>query len=200
MRTLIGALLAVVLLTSTMSTAAEAQRLDRRQHGWLAVDAFFTAYQLEALLDQQSPHLAGGGLRVLFNAAPITGLDAGFVRRTGVGGYVIYTPTRDNVRSWHFGAQVDFRLLGAPAGGFLDPIISLGAGAMRVDTPDEPAIQRYGGEIGVSETFATLTPGIGARIHFGRGFALRGDLRSVAVFGQELTHHPEFSGGLSLLF
>lgn len=200
MRTSIGALLAIVLFTSAVPAAVNAQRLDRRAQGWLSVDAFFTAYQLQALLDQQSPHLAGGGVRVLFNAAPITGMDAAFIRRTSVGGYAIYTPTTDNVRTWHFGAQVDFRPLGSPVGGFFDPIVSLGAGAMRVDTPDEPAIQRYGGEIGVSETFPTLIPGIGARLHVGRGIALRGDVRQVMVFGQELSNHPEFSGGLSLLF
>jgi hypothetical protein len=199
MRKWIGALLVVASLAMAMPRQMEAQRLDRRPTGWLTLEGFLTSYQLEALADDRRA-LTGGGLRVLFGAAPITGIDNALVQRTSVGGYVIYTPTSANLRTWHFGGQLDFRPIAAPVGGLIEPILSLGAGALRVDTPQEAAVLGTDGELTVSETFATLVPGVGARIRLGRGIGVRTDLRDVMVFGQSTTHNWELSGGLSLLF
>ncbi len=200
MRMLVAGLLAIALLAIAVPRDAEAQGLDRRAHGWLTIDGFLSSYQIESLVDDSRRPLAGGGLRVMFSARTLTGLDAGFLERSALGAFLIYTPTRDNLRTWHFGGQVDHRLLGTPIGGLLDPLVSLGAGAIRMDSPSGPEIMGFDGEPTVSETFATLVPGIGARLRVARGVALRADVRNVIIFGNQTTNNWELAGGLSLLF
>ncbi len=200
MRMLVAGLLAVALLAIAVPRDAEAQNLDRRVQGWLTIDGFLSSYQIEALLDDSRRAVAGGGMRVMFSARTLTGLDAGFLERSALGAFLIYTPTRDNLRTWHFGGQVDHRLFNTPIGGILDPLVSIGAGAIRMDSPLGAAILGFDGEPTVSQTFATLVPGVGTRLRIARGLALRADLRDVVIFGQQTTHNWELAGGLSLLF
>ena len=96
------------------------------------------------------------------------------------------------------GAEADVRPLAAPLFGRIEPVVTLGAGALRTD------VERVGAAraplAASTNTTFVLSPGIGARLAIGRGLAIRGDVRDMVTFRHDTRHNLAFNAGLSLTF
>ena len=119
--------------------------------------------------------------------------------RAAVGAFAVYTPEQDlGFKTWHVGTQADLRLLPAPVFGRLDPLVSLGAGALRTNVRGTPA-----GDAAIVErtnTSFALTPAIGARLAILPRAGLRADVQDLMAFRGGVTHNPTLSAGLSVSF
>ena len=217
--------LAAALALGVVPGEAHAQLSGSRDLHWagsrLSVEGFFTRYRLTA--DRgggRLKHQAIGG-RIMWALAPRTDADRGTVAaRTSVGGFIIHTPEPEtDLRTSHYGAQLDFQVLRTPLADRIDPLLSLGVGAFRTEGSDVRVTQlpgtlipplvdgrlvagdREGRVMGVdlvrrSTTSLALTPGVGVSVGVAPGFALRGDVRDALVFRAGVRHHIEVSAGL----
>jgi hypothetical protein len=187
----------------------------------ITIDAFMSRHEANGLV--ASP-LDGAGGRILFalGRSPAHG-PRPMAARTALGAFGLRTdqdafPANGAapLRTTHVGIQTDFRWLAQPAGGRLDPLVSLGIGAFRTDeraalaTPANMAEGRRrratlvavdGIHIMnplVEHTNLAVSPGVGARLMLWPGMALRVDARDAIVFREGARHYLEISGGLSL--
>ncbi|HEX8272997.1 MAG TPA: hypothetical protein VF615_10195 [Longimicrobiaceae bacterium] len=160
-----------------------------------------------------SSRLDGVGGRVLWP------LPAGgpLLSRMSVGGYL--THAEEDGREpdlWHYGVQADMRLARAPLAGRVDPLLSLGVGAVRVEEPvaaAPPPAPRF--DPGASlltplrdgparspalrtRTSPSLVPGVGARVHLLPWLGFRGDVRMLVDFRDGARRDLEVAGGLSI--
>ena len=116
--------------------------------------------------------------------------------RASFGGYVVHSPDDQNLSStWRYGAQADVRIVPLPLAGRVDPLVSLGVGASRIE--EAPARAH---ELRVAEprTYLSVAPGLGVRLHLTPGLGLRGDARRVLEFREGVRRNVELSGGLSI--
>lgn len=157
--------------------------------------------------------LDGVGGRVLWP------LPAGgpLLSRMAVGGYL--THAEEDGREpdmWHYGVQADLRLARSPLAGRVDPLLSLGVGAVRVEEPAAVAPPRaplFGpgaslltplrdGPAGSpalrTRTSPSLVPGVGARVHLLPWLGFRGDVRMLVDFRDGARRDLEVAGGLSI--
>ena len=140
--------------------------------------------------DADRAGIGGFGVRVQFNRSDAAEAVRGVRRRATAGVFATFTGEQNGVSTQHIGAELQSSLLPAAAfRGTLDPFISIGAGALRVNPT-----------VGESQTNFTLTPGVGTRIPLVRGFGLRGDLRAPVVFGSDTRVHFAAEGGVYLSF
>ncbi|HEX8696543.1 MAG TPA: hypothetical protein VF746_29255 [Longimicrobium sp.] len=151
----------------------------------------------------------GWGGRLLL---PLTRDAASPLSRVEVGASVAWWPDDDlSTRMLRYGGEAGVRLLSARA---VEPVLSLGVGAVRRAEPDvrwrfftgglTPRDLSARGEpsrvVSVSERMETalaVAPGVGARVRLASGLALRGDLRRVFELGDG-HDGMELSGGVSL--
>lgn len=213
MRSYVIATLAVAALLVSASGAAAQVHADRHANytdAARSVDLFLTQHRL-TLDDGERWDASGAGGRVLWSLAPLA-RSAGFplLDRVAAGGYLVHSLGSVERREvWHYGVQTDVRLVPVPVGR-VDPIVSLGIGAVRAEAPIRPVLpapersvvlEGDGPRAGmISEQVVTslsLTPGIGARVRVLPGMALRGDLRSLIDVRDE-RRHLELSGGISV--
>ncbi|HEV2132005.1 MAG TPA: hypothetical protein VGR27_12915 [Longimicrobiaceae bacterium] len=211
MRSYVIATLAAAALLVSASGAAAQVHADRHANytdAARSVDLFLSQHRLT--LDGERWDASGAGGRVLWSLAPLarsTGLS--LLDRAAAGGYLVHSLGSIERREvWHYGVQADVRVAPIPLGR-VDPIVSLGIGAVRAEAPIRPvllaperSVVREGDaprEGIISEQVVTslsFTPGIGARVRVLPGLALRGDLRSLIDLRDE-RRHLELSGGIS---
>lgn len=144
--------------------------------------------------------LDGVGGRVLW---PLAATDP-LLSRLAVGGYLVHSARAgDDPDMWHYGVQADVRLARSPLAGRVDPLLSLGVGAVRVKEPGAaefvaPLRDPLAGTAARVHTDPSLVPGVGARVHLFPGVGLRTDARVVVDFRERAGRSLELAGGLSL--
>lgn len=172
-----------------------------RAEGRVSLDYFLSRNRLAR--EAGHTELDGIGGRVMWPLAALHGRGSTLLDRLSLGGYVVHTPEDgDDTQMLHYGAQADFRVAGSPLAGRVDPLLSLGVGAVRVEEPEPahpyvmaPEALHAAPEV---RTSPSLVPGIGARIHLLPALGFRTDLRVVIDFRERTTRSLELSGGISL--
>lgn len=170
---------------------------------------YFVARSRLTLGAGSAAELDGIGGRILWSLAPLAGERSGAVlSRLALGPYLVHTPEdREDVEMWHYGVQADVLLARAPLAGRVDPLLSLGVGAVRVEEPLEnvepvpPLLRRPDLAVDPFErtrTDLSLVPGVGARMGLLPGLDFRGDVRMVIDFRERTRRNLEVSAGLSL--
>lgn len=155
------------------------------------IQGYLAQYSLDTGVGDREAQ-GGFGVRLMFNRSDAAEVTRSFFGRATAGVYGTFT-TEDAVSSQNVGVQADVSLFPAPiANGFLDPFISLGAGAFRT------SVDVAGDD--VSETSFTIIPAAGTRIPLFGGIGIRGDLRAPIVFGDDTRVNWLAEGGLSISF
>lgn len=218
----ISTLIVAAGLLGAAATPAEGQvdtRSSRQPEGWRYFDYFVTRYGVDGTTGGQK-ELDGVGGRVMWQLAPLVGGSRqGWMGRTLLGGYLVHT-SRDaeEMEVWRYGTQADLRVTPPALPRWIDPFVSLGVGAVRVEEEGRVAVpgvllraspndvpgayrraplERTGGD-GRPATSLSVTPGVGARLRLFPGLDLRGDARQVLDFRSRMRSHLEVAGGLSL--
>jgi len=173
---------------------------DRR----VTVEGFYNQYRFDGRSGDDRLNVDGIGGRLMWRLAPWTARESSTFgsigSRTALGAFAVYTPDQDlGFTTWHVGAQAEVEALPQPLFGRLDPVFSLGAGALRTDVRgtvmDDIAIANR------TNTRFTLAPAFGARLAILPNAGLRADLQNVIAFrGGSFTHNPALLGGLSVTF
>ncbi len=100
--------------------------------------------------------------------------------------------------SLNLGAHADMRVLSAPLGGVIDPVLSLSAGALRTSAErgsyDRPSFANR------TNMSMALTPAAGVRFGLLRGVALRVDVRDMIVFRGTDRHNWQYALGIGATF
>jgi len=144
--------------------------------------------------------LDGVGGRVLW---PL-GTTGPLLSRMAVGGYLTHADEAGaEPDMWHYGVQADLRLSPSPLAGRVEPLLSLGVGAVRVEEPVArsllarpealdrlPAVR--------ARTDPSLVPGVGARLRLLPWLGFRGDVRMLVDFRDGARRDLEVAGGLSI--
>lgn len=136
----------------------------------------------------------GVGARLLLrvpSSAPV-------LARMAVGGYAARLPGGPGNARSEYGVHTEWTASGR---GPLDPVVTLGMGAVRRE--GGWAWQLAGTRpvrlpVAETRTDLTLAPGVGARMHVGRGVALRGDLRRAFALERDGVDGTEVAAGISL--
>jgi hypothetical protein len=163
-----------------------------RTRGERFLDYFVSRNRL-AQGDGSRTELDAIGGRLTWPLAAVAGRELiPLAERVSVGGYLVHTPAdAEETSMWHYGVEADFRATDAPLAGRVDPLLSLGVGAVRVEEPRSPGA-------GNARTSLSMVPGVGARVRLVPRLAFRSDLRMVVDFRERTTRNVELSGGLSL--
>jgi hypothetical protein len=177
---------AALLCAAPAPASSQQQRQDRGPRGYL--EYFATGARRTAAGD------AGFGARLLLrvpSSAPV--LD-----RMAVGGYLARIPGGPGTERTEYGVHTEW--VAAPRVGRVDPVLTLGLGAVR----------RKGGWLwrlgprpvrvptAESTTAFSLAPGVGARVRVTPGVAIRGDLRRTLALDQRGMNVTEVAAGISL--
>ncbi|CAN5833645.1 hypothetical protein BH23GEM7_BH23GEM7_00200 [soil metagenome] len=196
MRSFVIAMFAVAALLGGVAADAAAQLHTARRASYAdaprSVDLFLSQHRLTLDAGERWDATGAGG-RIMWSLAPLA-RSTGFplLDRAAAGGYLVHPLGSVERREvWHYDVQTDVRAAPMPLGR-IDPIVSLGVGAVRAKAPIRPvllaperSIVREGDapRDGVlSEQVVTsisFTPGIGARLRLLPELDLGGDLRSL---------------------
>lgn len=191
---LLGAVAGTAQAQSTMSTSSGGER------GSFNIEPYLST----ATGDYKDANVDGGfGLRAMFG---VPSSRTGAFSRPSFGGFVTYTSNKVSAlgtdittKSYHFGAEGDLALFGAPINNVLDPFISLGAGAyhLSADVNDSES-----GSLNGSDTKFAVTPGIGTLLTIQQGMSIgaRGDIRYPFVTGGDSPKGVVFELGLNFKF
>ena len=182
---------ACAALLCAIPAPALSQQLDRTQdrapRGWFE---YFATGASRSLAGDGG---GGFGARLLLrvpSSAPV-------LERVAVGGYAARLPGGPGNARAEYGVHAEWS---APGRGALDPVLTLGLGAVRRDggwmwrLTDRPV--RF--PVAEASTALTLAPGVGARMHLARGVALRGDLRRAFALDRNGVSGTAVAGGISL--
>lgn len=103
----------------------------------LSVDYFLSHHQL-ALTPGDRQSLDGVGGRIMWPLAALPGAwYHPLLARTSIGAYVVRAGEGSEHRGvWDYGAQTDVRLTRGLFAGWVDPVVSLGIGAIRREVPE----------------------------------------------------------------
>jgi hypothetical protein len=182
---------ACAALLCALPAPALSQQLDRTRapapRGW------FEYFATGASRSFAGDGGGGVGARLLLrvpSSAPV-------LERMAVGGYAARLPGGPGSARAEYGVHTEWS---APGRGALDPVVTLGLGAVRREggwrwrlTDRLVRLPTPG-----TTTAFTVAPGLGARVHVGRGVALRGDLRRAFALDREGVSGTEVAGGISL--
>lgn len=202
----------LAFLSCTLFSPANAQQAGLPRGGSGGSVEYFVARNRLALGGGRTD-LDGVGGRILWSLAR---RDAPpLVSRMALGGYVVHSPEdSEDVEMWHYGVQTDLRLPELRLAPRVDPLLSLGVGAVRVR--EEPGSTRLAPPLPVDvpgwsvrapeprstsarpETSLSVVPGVGAKLRLVPGLDFRGDLRMVVDFRDRTTRNLELSGGISI--
>jgi hypothetical protein len=198
MRRIILGMLALGM-TLIAPSALSGQVAARAAVGGLAAERpefdYFVSRYRDAGPSAESGGVGAVGARLMWPLASLSG--SPLLTRASLGGYVVHSPEDEELtRSWRYGAQADVRVTRLPVAGRVDPLVSLGVGASRMQQPPAPV----GREARVSQTrtYLSVAPGVGLRLLVTPGLGLRGDARQVLDFSEGVQRRVELSGGLSL--
>lgn len=221
MRTVLVATLSLAALLGAAPVQVHAQQNDQtrpsRQADRPRALEYFVARN-RMTLGTGTTKLDGFGGRVMWSLASTP---APLGSRAWLGGYVVHTPEEENdAAMWHYGVQTDLNLTRNRVAGRVDPLVSLGLGAVRVAepvkrlvpsprplvelTPDgrtselAPRTTAVPGRELEARTSLSVVPGIGARMRLVPGLDFRGDVRMLIDFRSRTTHNLEVSGGISI--
>lgn len=178
-------------------------------------DYFVSRYGGAGMEDERRDAVGG---RVMWSLSPFSGaLATPVFGRAALGGYFVHSrDDRERDEEWRFGTQADVRLMTEPLLGRVDPIVSLGVGAVRHKEPTRRQAGSTDGGIvdlrpplaplsihdtvtpGRTFTALSVTPGLGARVRLVPGLDLRSDARQVIDFHEELERRLEVSAGISI--
>lgn len=181
------------------ATGAGAQALGP-QRQFLALEPYYSHLSLDGGGNGASRvELNGYGGRLWINLAPFSGKSPNLVGMGAIALFMTYTPDQGGkgITTLHYGLQHDVFFVNRPLGGFIDPLVSVAAGAFRFN--DVAADE--------SQTKFALTPGIGVRLPLANRFQLRVDGRDALIFGQRAngggkrtTNNFEYVGALGITF
>ena len=189
-RKILPAALCAALLCAASAPALSQQtsRIDpRAPRGWLE---YFATGASGSLAGERG---GGVGARLLLrvpSSAPV-------LARVAVGGYAARLPGGPGNARSEYGVHTEWI---APGRGALDPVLTLGLGAVR----REGGWAWHMGEritrrpLVEARTDLTLAPGVGTRVHVGRGVALRGDLRRAFALERGGVDGTQVAAGISL--
>ena len=170
--------------------------------GRVIVDGYVSRYRL-ALPDVRT-RLDGMGGRIMWTLAPTPGPQRErLAEHLAVGLFAAATPddgiaNGSEVRTALYGAQLDVRPLRAPLGGMIEPVVSLGAGVLRVQqtmvgrwflrdgkmlVPRDISIAELAPPAERRRTHGVLAPAVGLLISPMPDFALRFDARRLVNRG-----------------
>ena len=127
-----------------------------------------------------------------------------WVSRTYLGAYLVHSPDEeDRGESLRYGAQADLQLADRPLVGRVEPLLSLGVGASRVERELRSPLPLVGDQGGwalreEARTLFSVAPGVGFRVLVVPGLGIRGDARQVIDFDETPTRNVELSGGVSI--
>lgn len=192
----ITALAAVAALPATV----HAQNLGPFRQ-FLSVDPYYAYEKVDLGASRDRIGVNAYGARLWINTAPFGATD-----HVGVSAFYTRSIRQESrgVSVTHYGAQFDIFPAHRPAGGFIDPFVSVGAGAFKLST--------FGPRSGAEpdpRTHLSLVPGIGLRVPIPNRFELRGELRDAVVFGgavgaspgdRRTTNNLEVQAGLGVTF
>lgn len=218
MRTASWISLAAAALVLAQPAPAASQALtslpDPVPEGRLWIDGYISRYRLGS--PGSRTELNGMGARVLWTLAPrATPRRERLAEHLAIGGFISTTPAdavtnRGDVRTRILGAQLDVRPLREPFAGWIEPVLSIGAGVMRLEET-HPDRWRVGNGMRllprdvplVDESdllrrinhHPVLAPSVGLIIMPMADFGLRADLRQLRWDG---SRHLELATGVSL--
>jgi len=203
----LGGMMSVVLMAG-IAPRAEGQNLGPFRQ-FLSVEPYYAFERLDVgdagrsagAASGSSLNLQGFGARLWLNSAPF-----GLTDHLGVGLFYTYTPTQQDrgATIMHYGGQLEIFPVHRPLGNVLDPFITVGAGAFRLNT--------FGGEAGISRgavTRLSVLPGVGLRIPIPNRFQIRIDARDAIIFNSDVgtapgetrtAHNLEATASLGLTF
>ncbi len=190
------------------ATRADAQNLGPFRQ-FLSVEPYYSFQRLDigdagrnaGSTDATNLNLQGFGARLWLNSAPF-----GLTDKLGVGLFFTYAPKQQDKGATiaHYGGQLEIFPFHRPLGNAIDPFITAGAGAFRLNT--------FGGETGTSRgavTRLSVLPGAGIRIPMPNRFQIRLDVRDAIIFNSDLgtapgvtrtAHNLEATASLGLTF
>lgn len=160
------------------------------------------------MMNEGREALNGVGGRIMWSLTPGNAVAS---RRVALGGYVIHASSDgDSPDVWQYGTQADLMVSSAPVGGVVEPLVSLGVGAVQFGDPgrfpaaaaphtapgahpDPAGTPKEAGR----KTRLEIAPGIGARVRLLPGVNIRSDVRSVLEVGNRTRPDLEFAGGFS---
>ena len=94
------------------------------------------------------------------------------------------------------------RLADRPIAGRVEPLVSLGVGASRIEeelrAPLPLASAHAWTLVGRTRTLLSVAPGVGFRLLVAPGLGIRGDARQVIDFDETPRRNVEISGGVSI--
>jgi hypothetical protein len=174
----------------------------------LLLEQYLSRAQLDPAITGAPARVGGAGARLLRPlAAHDDGAAAPTASRLAVGAFATYARRGDpGLTAWHYGAQADLRLGARPLGGRVEPLLSLGVGALRTrhesDCGALPPVRdacppRAGGRV-LAETAPAVSPALGVRVGLLPGLALRSEVRDVIVYQGTPRHTLELATGISL--
>lgn len=219
----IGAALSCAMLpipVAAQVTTPGAARLATRAP--VTVEQYLSRARLDPTVAGAPARLTGVGARVLWPVSRAGGGEATLSSRLAVGGFATYAPPGgERVGAAHYGLAADLRLRAAPIAGRIDPLVSLGIGALRArresavaaspgmspacfrpldlaahDAP--PCARRTAPGAAEAVTRAAASPAAALRIALSPRVALRTDLRDVIVYRGRARHNAELAVGLSV--
>lgn len=190
------------------STKASAQKLGPERQ-FLSIDAFYDRVQLDAGEGRSRIGIDGFGTRLWINAAPFAG-PTSFLGKTAIGLYFSRNPRKEaGLGAAQYGGELYVYPTERPYGGFVDPFISLGVGALRVNNRQGSFSSDTRADIpdGNTTHFA-LSPGAGVRLPVFSRVQLRFDAKDAIVFSREgrtsgskrTSHSYDFQGGFGIEF
>jgi hypothetical protein len=214
-------LAALALVSGTATAEAHAQSFLRAPQpqfgGRLILDGYLSQYDL-ALADARA-RLDGVGARVMVALAPTsTPRRERLVEHLAVGGFVGSTSEKSlnagsALRTSVYGAQIDLRPLHAAVGGVLEPVLSLGAGAIEVQETHIESVRLANGSpllprdvplgtrpthLTERETHPIVAPAVGVLLSPTPGFALRIDARRLISTEDRAGRSSELAAGVSI--
>lgn len=185
--------------------------------GRLILDGYVSQYDL-ALAGVRA-RLDGVGARVMVALArPESIQRQRLAEHFAVGGFIGSTSEEgiaagSAMRTTVYGVQLDVRPLRAPVAGLFEPVLSLGAGAMRVEethadvlrlpdgsplVPRDVPVEPRRWHLTERATHPILAPSVGLLLTPSPGFALRLDARSLLSNGEGIGRSSELAAGVSI--
>jgi len=205
---MIRRLLATSLTTAFVSALAASglhAQAPTREPAWgnghFTVEGFYSQYRLDGRSGSDRTTVDGVGGRLMWQLPAFMSADDYTLSRprAALGAFAVYTPEQNvGFTTWHVGTQADFLPLATPLFGRVDPLVSLGAGALRTNLRGTPTSDVAVAD--ASNTSFALSPAVGLRLSLLPAVGIRADARDVIAFRGGATHNPELSAGLSLTF
>ncbi len=179
---------ASAILLAAAFSALPATRLPAQNLGpfrqFLGLEGSYERLQLDNG-DGKTVGLNGYGTRLWVNLAPFSGPGTHAVDKLSLALFYFRTPSGNvAIATRHYGAEVNIYPLLVPIAKAIDPFLSLGLGAFRIDNRSSGAGQPAGGVTTVdipagSATNFAISPGMGIRVPIPNRFQLRLDARDV---------------------